>query len=714
MRFTKRCKILIHITILIILSLMFFGCNRKDRDTLKSSMDIPVSPTQPAITQPIDINKGNSLNNTEPGASPTVIAQTVPEEYRIYTEFLDITDSVLKFIKEDIDFDGYPEIIIGFPIDKQSLNLYVLREKGDSIQSLGQLKADGYSIYDVKLVKLQDNNNYIHMLLTNGKGTIGFSLISVSNNELNQFAFSAAPNGVGNDFLLDQNKDGLYDGYEQNTSSYDVFNLDVIRVYQLVDGKFELQSTKVKSSELTQNPEDSVSFFIKLNLLMLHENILNGEDILNEINVSGKVVSFQDVTKWSDAFQTTEVTPTTIQMNTIEESEHAAITLHFGQEDLTFKLNKVMNRWIINDMYGDYVIDESDPSVSSDNTKDIAPVQQPAEEIRYIGAIGQAKIHASLTIDKDKVYGEYYYDKNKINIGIKGYVYDDQQEGRTLSLMEDSFQEGTINVIMRSEDYIQGFLSYGEKIYPMYLLREGSGLTPPKEPNERMNNMQGQWTGIASRYFTGSQININVLYDDLLYYELHAFDGAHNGDVEAFAIITNDKAKTIFHDTTNSKDNVIFQFSFLGDNLNLESNQYDYNCGLGVEFDELYTKKNVIINIPSAIEVGIVETKEQDELFHQLVGDRYDNFINYTQFADYSDVIMDGNEVKAGESFLRGMSGYCYYIISEEHLYAAIIINKSIEYYTNDPDYSDKLPEPMKQWARSIKVNYHYVELKSE
>jgi len=47
---------------------------------------------------------------------------------------------------------------------------------------------------------------------------------------------------------------------------------------------------------------------------------------------------------------------------------------------------------------------------------------------------------------------------------------------------------------------------------------------------------------------------------------------------------------------------------------------------------------------------------------------------------------------------LRGYSGCCWYIISKEHIYAAIIGDDGIYYYTNDKNYADRIPEPMAEW----------------
>jgi len=67
----------------------------------------------------------------------------------------------------------------------------------------------------------------------------------------------------------------------------------------------------------------------------------------------------------------------------------------------------------------------------------------------------------------------------------------------------------------------------------------------------------------------------------------------------------------------------------------------------------------------------------------------------YTSHVFYSELTWNGEKVKAGESYLRGYSGCCWYIISKEHIYAAIIGDDGIYYYTNDKNYADRIPN---QW----------------
>ena len=348
----------------------------------------------------------------------------------------------------------------------------------------------------------------------------------------------------------------------------------------------------------------------------------------------------------------------------------------------------------------------------------ISDSNQPnVDENWFTGFIGDLKIHAKIEVSGDKVSGIYYYDQYKTNIKLEGYIDNifEMKEFKVISLTEDTDKKGEIKGVLRTNDYIQGYWKSGDAIYPMYLIREGLDITLPKKPSREISKFDGHWTGTNSGYFASSHAYIKALFDDLIYYELEAFNGTHSGVVESFGIIDSGSAKTVFKDTTYDEkhENVFFEFKIEDDLLKLNSNMYDYMCGMGVMFDSEYVLGDIEISMPTALEVGIVETEEQDKLFKKLVGDKYSDFISYTTFVDYSEVIMDGEKVKAGKSYLRGAYGCCFYIISSKHIYAAIIGDEEIYYYTNDKNYAKKIPEPMAEWAgKRGNIIFNYKELK--
>ncbi len=337
------------------------------------------------------------------------------------------------------------------------------------------------------------------------------------------------------------------------------------------------------------------------------------------------------------------------------------------------------------------------------------------EVMEFTGAVGDSMIHMSLTYQDEQLRGTYYYDKYRTEIGLTGAPESRYLDYPSIQLTEDTEQEGQFFGLFINEDRIEGYWKSWDKRYPMYLIRTGSKATQPKAPGEAMMQMDGAWYGANKTYFSGSDLLIHVLYDDLLYFELSAFNGTATGALSGFASYREGTAGITFLDHINwedpNSDYVSFEFEFNSNQINLLSNQYDYGCGMGVSFEEAYLRDEPGTTLPSLMEVGIVKTKEQEELFIKTVNYAEHSFIRNTQSVMFEDILLDGRRVQAGPSYLRGASGFCYYIIGSDYIYAAIYEEGVIQYYTNDPSYANHMPDPMKQWSESYGSEIIYNEI---
>lgn len=673
----KRITVSIFIP-LILFALLLTGC----------SSDKPNNSNQNEIFTP-GPNESTNIPQAQTGAG-----------YKKYTDFLGINRDVKEFIKEDIDLDGKTEIVIACEAD-YGLKVFVLREDSSGeLQKIGELGEGVYGTSGVEIVEMQNKKQkYILESLTNGAALSGFALYEIDGDEIVQIEYSASATGAGEDHLIDTNKDGFYDGYVQNRYSYDVFNFHVSSFYKWNSQGFVFDSAQIKLDNYPDNPRDVVSQFLKLNMLNSYETKIDGiSQRLSELNISNKEITFKGkgLDNWAEALQIDN-----IDFDVDVKGSTAKVSVTLGSETMTFTLIKKSDKWQITDITGANVAASS---------------SQKSTDGWFAGFIGNKPIHAKINVSQDKVSGVYYYDEYKTSIKLEGYIDDfiEMKDYRTVYLSEDTDVKGKIIGIFRTDDYIQGCWMKDDVIYPMYLIREGANIAAPKQPGANSKKFEGSWTGKESGYFAGSQADIKVLFDDLIFYNLSAFNGIHTGALSSFGIIENNVAKTVFKDKPYylKDENVVFEFRIQNDLLLLNSNDYSFYCGMGVEFGSEYVKGGIDIKMPTALEVGIVETKEQDELFKKLVGDKYSDFIMYTSHVFYSELTWNGEKVKAGESYLRGYSGCCWYIISKEHIYAAIIGDDGIYYYTNDKNYADRIPEPMAEWAsRSDKIFYNYKEL---
>lgn len=330
-----------------------------------------------------------------------------------------------------------------------------------------------------------------------------------------------------------------------------------------------------------------------------------------------------------------------------------------------------------------------------------------------VGAIGHARIHMKISVKDQVVSGFYYYDNYQINIPLTGTLEQNMKDVATLYLNEDTDANGKVRALYWSEDYIEGFWEGNGKQYPFYVIRKNSDLKAPEEPSEGMIEYAGTWYGAHDYYFGGTSLEMTPLFEDLLYYKVNAYNGAHSGGLEEFAVSGEKGFTSSFLDMTYGENPTAVQFDWIlsGDRLNLESNAYDYMCGMGVTFDSDYVRDEIVVSVPTAEEVGIVDDSQRGAAFAALVGDAYETFIAYTSAVAYEELQFDGQSAQGGKSILRGLGGYCYYLMTPEHMYVAAFTGDHIAYYTDDEAYADQLPLPMVDWANNWVadgVDYHY------
>lgn len=356
-------------------------------------------------------------------------------------------------------------------------------------------------------------------------------------------------------------------------------------------------------------------------------------------------------------------------------------------------------------------IEKQVPSSSTQESQTNTNETQISEEEKgwFTGVIGSSKIHAKLDFSDKSISGVYYYDKYKTNIKIEGDIGNELKDIQTICLTEDTVKAGEFYGILKTPDYIEGYWREGEDIHPMYLIKSGSGINPPEQPDTEAKKFDGKWMGEESSYYCTSYTDIKILFKDLLYYDIESNNGANIGSLTGLAVIDQGKAVTRY--SNEYGEEAFFNFSINNGKLKLDSDNYSFMCGAGVSHMSDYVKGKFVIPLPRPEEIGIVDTKEQADKFKALVGDMYEDFISLTSAASKEEYTMDGKKVSVRNSYLRGLANECIYIVSSEHLYAAIVSEAGIEYYTDDKNYSDKLPGPIKEWTKDksdLEVIYHF------
>lgn len=242
-----------------------------------------------------------------------------------------------------------------------------------------------------------------------------------------------------------------------------------------------------------------------------------------------------------------------------------------------------------------------------------------------------------------------------------------------------------------------------------------SGIIKPKEIPISSNTdtasdksgLVGSWsrTGdLKSRLFETAVLEIEKVEDNKMKFILISSMGANMGEIDGEAVVSGNEA--VFNGKNDSK--VIFRFE--NSKVIVKTNEeVKYYAGAGVSFDGEYEKDlpDIDFNKVSLIELGIVDTKEQEDIFKSLVGDRLDIYINSAQIKSQGDDLDKlGAEVRS--FYVRGLAQFQRFIVmftKDNKFYTAVINGDKPEYFTNDEKYKNKMPKTIKEWIDLYQYN---------
>jgi len=335
-------------------------------------------------------------------------------------------------------------------------------------------------------------------------------------------------------------------------------------------------------------------------------------------------------------------------------------------------------------------ISQTGNSTSSNNINPVKPTPSENDDNGwFIGAINETlKIHMKLNIIGDKVSGIYYYDKYKKNITLTGEI------NNNLISVSEKDSTGYIDAILVSDELIEGIWSDGKNTYPFYVIKEESKISIPEKPDLELIKWEGDWTGQHSGYYSGSELLIYPIFNNLIRFEISAFSGTHSGGFSSVALIENNIA------VYKGENNTEFKFSLNDDgDIRLDTNDYTYYCGMGVGYDSIFTKEILSISPPSAIEAGLVYTDEQENIFKKLTGEYYDAFIQNAQYyTDEEDLDQIGADVRVFR--VLGYFNTAIVMINQEDnmILAAVDGGDFIYYFTNNKNYLNP-PKTIIKWS---------------
>lgn len=220
-------------------------------------------------------------------------------------------------------------------------------------------------------------------------------------------------------------------------------------------------------------------------------------------------------------------------------------------------------------------------------------------------------------------------------------------------------------------------------------------------------NPQNKWKGKWERYIWQDEASLEIteIKNDTLVFTLFANSGSHTGGLEGYAEIEGNKATYI---EVNDIDTCIITFNLFGDTL-ITINQKTNNCfaGLGVNYSGNY-KNELLIGKNKPIEtlfsLGIFKNKQQDSVFRILVKDKYDLFLNSTDLITEREDLDNLNTI-VKSSGVKGLFTVMENIImidDKNTIWAAVISDSKVLYFTNKQSDINKLPKTINTWRENF------------
>lgn len=249
----------------------------------------------------------------------------------------------------------------------------------------------------------------------------------------------------------------------------------------------------------------------------------------------------------------------------------------------------------------------------------------------YIGVIdAKDEIHIKFEVSDSRITGEYYYDSDEIPIEFTGLIDD-----KTYSVMGED--ESEIMFIIPTKGVIQGTWKAGENIFSLYARKDDIEDTIHELNNEEVIALEGKYLSVDSNIFSESELEIVPLFNDMIYFQLTANNGAHTGDCSFLALSENDAF-------TSFADNVEFKLTKNPDGyIDVYSSNYSYNCDANVGYSNKYSKNTKIKNF-DGIELGLANNENKLNILKKVLGDYYDDVLLFSQY--YEPKVSDGYYTK--------------------------------------------------------------------
>ena len=325
----------------------------------------------------------------------------------------------------------------------------------------------------------------------------------------------------------------------------------------------------------------------------------------------------------------------------------------------------------------------------------------PVREFK--GAINDdLKITMKLSFRDKEVSGTYYYDKYKKDIKLSGSA--DASGGLELKEYDPrGAVTGSFSGELSPAGLFQGSWSSpdGSKVYPFRLKETGSDAAPAGAWVK-----PGEWSRQVKNAWSAGDLTIGHVTARDFGFSLEVMSGSHTGGVSGRAVITGDRA--LF---TDRESNCQITFIRKTDLLILSvSEGCSYYAGAGVTFDGEYkfgpeTPASRARKDRTALtELGVFNSADRERAFADLVGPAYDRFVDSFHLTD-EPADQDGFGAAVVTGRVLGLPHEYEAIIMqgpEGKLWAAVIEDEKVKYFTNVREWKGKLPRTLETWREDF------------
>lgn len=210
-----------------------------------------------------------------------------------------------------------------------------------------------------------------------------------------------------------------------------------------------------------------------------------------------------------------------------------------------------------------------------------------------------------------------------------------------------------------------------------------------------IENVQMNWEGQFKRAGLSNQgfLEIKNIDGNSFDFFINVTSGAHADEIEGKVQI---KGQRAYYD--GPECDLIFIHH--GDSIEIE--QKDGCIRIATSFSGKYSQNQEDIEY-TLLDRGIFSSKDEDQKFQQLVKSDYETFVGSMQLINGDERYDYEVNGKIFVGFVRGLATIMEGIIiigENGHLYAAVIEDMNIHYYTTNPTYMNNIPNSIKEWKK--------------